>query len=99
MHIEVLHIHINKKRERNQKPPTARVVLGRRLLHLLANSYRLRSTLSGCLWVGGRWVLRCLASFMFPILTLEGAPTKPPYEQLLAGVVGGAASVLVVVGF
>jgi hypothetical protein len=37
------------KRERNQKPPTEWVVLG---CQLLANSYWLWSTLSGCLWVG-----------------------------------------------
>ena len=36
---------------------------------------------------------------MFPILTLEGAATKPPYKQLLIGVVGSVVSVLVTVSF
>jgi hypothetical protein len=49
------------------------------------------------LLVGGGGAL-CLASFVFPILTVEGAPTKPLYEQLLIGVVGGAVSVFVIVG-
>jgi hypothetical protein len=40
-----------------------------------------------------------LALLVFPILTLESAATKPPYEQLLIGMVGGVVSVLVAVGF
>ena len=44
MHIEVLHIPINKKREQNQKLHTEWVMLGHWLLWLLANSYQLQST-------------------------------------------------------
>ena len=68
-----------------------------RLLCLLTNSYWLWSTLSGCLWVAAG--VLSLALLMFPILTLEGAATKPPYKQLLIGVVGGVVSVLVTVSF
>ena len=44
MHIEVLHIPINNKREQNQKLPTEWAVLGHQLLWLLTNSYWLLST-------------------------------------------------------